>query len=170
VNLDAPANPLTAKAQYDALHTYVSGLSQGMILYSVSCKNVTSEGLGKEWSYLYGSTIDTVTYMQKLCYMRSCNDTVKFDSSRTQRFMVGVASLPEKWMNSDAALTIAEKNGGRQFREKNQNFVISAAIGRGVVLDPSTYWMISYRSAADKNIQFYIHINAVTGSVKLTNP
>jgi hypothetical protein len=169
LNLDAPAKPLTAKYSHDAIQTYVASLGTGYSLSYVSSTDVTSEGLAIEWSFSYKNITDTVTFMQRLCYMRSCNDSVRFDSVVTKKFTVGDAVISEKWMNSDIALSIAEKNGGKQFREKNPDYIISAGVSAGVLPVRNVIWYVIYSSTVDLNIHFSIRLNAVTGSVEITN-
>jgi hypothetical protein len=166
LNLDASATPLTAKYKHEAVQAYVSALAKGYWLYTISSKDVTIEGQSKEWSYFYGSNVDTVTHRTEYCFMRSYNDSVQFDSVTTGSMLVGAAALPQKWANSDVALSIAEKNGGKQFREKNPNYIISAEVSAGWFHVFTTNWYICYSSSVDKNIQFNIRLNAVTGSVE----
>jgi hypothetical protein len=170
INLDAPAKPLTAKYNHDAIQSYVSTLGTGYNLSYISSSNVTSEGQAKDWSYTYKNIADTVTFMQRLCYMRSCNDSVRLDSVVTKKFTVGDAVVGnEKWINSDIALSIAEKNDGKQFREKNSNYIISAAVSAGVLPVRNVSWIVTYSSTININIHFSIRLNALTGAVELTN-
>jgi hypothetical protein len=75
-------------------------------------------------------------------------------------------------MNSDIALAIAEKNGGKQFREKNPYYTISAGVSAGMLPDSvvHTDWIVTYTSTVDKNVRFFIRLNAVTGSVEMLTP
>lgn len=163
LNLDAPASPLTAKYRHDAIQTQVAGLGSEYQLRWVSSQNVTIAGLSKDWSYVYRGKIVVATFMETLCYMRSCNDTVRYDSVSTARAAMGIATISQKWMNSDVALSIAEKNGGAEFRKKNQGYVIEASIGEGgCVPNSHPTWFIVYKSLTT-DACLRVNIDATSG-------
>jgi hypothetical protein len=169
INIDAPAKPLTAKFNYDTIKTYVSAFGTGYNLSGISSTNVTSEGRATDWAYMFRK-MDPATNMEALCYMHSRNDSVQCDSviTRLGPRIEGGPISSKMWINSDVALSIAEKNGGKQFREKNQSHTIHASIA---LLAPyiSLGWGVTYSSTIDKTVQLNIRINAVTGSVDFTN-
>jgi hypothetical protein len=169
INPDAPAKPLTSKFNYDSILTYVSALGTGYNLSDISSTNVTSEGKATDWAYMYRK-VDPATAIESLCYMHSRNDTVQFDSTITRLGprLEWWAISSKMWINSDVALSIAEKNGGKQFREKNQNYTIRASLGSRVP-SMSPWWGVGYSSTIDKNIHFNIRVNALTGVAEAIN-
>jgi len=92
-------------------------------------------------------------------------DSVAWDS--TLFSLTGTAPLQPAdrtvWFDSDSAMSIAEKYGGRAFRSACPDYSITCELGRDVV--PFNEWFITYRSTSKPARSFYISMNARTGEV-----
>lgn len=68
------------------------------------------------------------------------------------------------WFDSDSAMALAEKNGGRAFRSACPDYSITCELGHDSAA-PFNEWFITYRSISKPARCFYISMNARTGAV-----
>lgn len=154
----------TAKYKLSDVNSLAGSYGKGLRLMSVSSRDVKPNGTSNTWSFQYFDTSVPPT-----SYWFHCNsNVVGFDS--TCPTGVGTGFIDNRsWFNSDSALSIAEKNGGSDFRAQNPHYTIIASVGIPVVPDPATEWYIAYQSTDNLPKGLYMRIDAHSGEVYLMN-
>jgi hypothetical protein len=73
--------------------------------------------------------------------------------------------LPDNWVDSDVAVSVAEANGGSDWRATTGSNLLIATAGRGFYLKDiyRPVWLISYSDTTEVGNNLYIHVDAVTG-------
>jgi hypothetical protein len=95
-------------------------------------------------------------------HFQSTFDGVAFDGEVSNGLGIDIVDVDYGWFDSDLALMIAEKNGGRDFRNRHPNCTVQAALNESE-FDRRTRWYISYRSKDDSNAWLELIIDANTG-------
>ena len=104
-------NKITAAYNYSAVEALAITYSDGLKLISIKSDNLDFDGYANNWSFRYTSGGIAVDY----CF-HTTSEEVKYDSITTK--VIGTSLITHQWFNSNEALKIAEKNGGRDFRTK----------------------------------------------------
>jgi hypothetical protein len=104
----------------------------------VSCYEIDSTGKSSVWSYVYSSADSLKEY-----HFLAQNNRVTFDHSQEMR--VGIGILSEPWIDSDSALSIAEREGGSDIRRLFPFSVISASLVRPIAPPFYCLWEIEYK-------------------------
>jgi len=137
---------------------------QEIALAMVTGNDVSTEGLSDNWEYLY---IDTnTTALPRRYYFHANSNSVGIDSSTSMYEGLWVITL--SWFDSDSAVSIADNNGGSQFKSNNPNYTISAMLVGSVYPKIATDWYISYSRISNDGYEKYLMlvIDANTGEVK----
>lgn len=126
-------------------------------LLEISTDLVDEKGKSESWIFGYDSLAITIN-----------SDTVTIDTSF--HWWTGMAEVTGDWMNSDSAISIAEKGGGREFRLNNHDVRTSALLFKSsAAIHPE--WEIRYWSETNPGVGFRIIFNAYDGSdVYVYNP
>jgi len=151
----------TAAYNFRAVDSFAGSYGKGLFLQTVSSEEVYSDVASGTWYYEYVATADTPPTTVYRFY--STRTTIAFDG--TSPLKIGAAVIIHGWFDSDVALTVAEKNGGFDFRAHNPSHTISAALGEPVIANPTTYWYITYCSKPDRSRFLTLTIDANTGAV-----
>jgi hypothetical protein len=163
-NIIESENHITASYRYDEIEKYAKSLDSSLRLKSVSSNNLNYDGTSSSWSYKYSKVLDSA-FTSQYYYFSSFYGSIALDSVVNRETTIGDAFISKSWLNSNDAMRIAEKNGGKQFRTSNSNYYITASLGEAVVPNSNPFWYIKYTLYGDKNNYVVFNINAVTGSV-----
>lgn len=153
-------NRITAAHNLSAVESLAATNYNDLQLVSVKNDNLEYDGYADKWSFRYTSGGIAVDY-----YFHTTSKEVKFDSTSTLQ-IDGSSFINHQWFDSNEALQIAEENGGKDFRDKNQNYKIEASLGEPLVPNSSTYWYVTYRSKLDYTENLILVIDAKTGELK----
>ncbi len=152
--------PNTAAEKLGEVDALAQSYGKGLRLMSVMSEDVNPDGTSELWQYQYvDGSMPPSAY-----WFHSTSSTVVCDSNSAVG--VGSAVITHTWFNSDSGLSIAERNGGSQFRSANPHYTISASVGEPVVPNPTTTWWITYRSKDDNTELVMFTIDANTGQTK----
>lgn len=146
---------ISAAHNYKAIESFAKSFDNGIKLMSVTSHEVDAAGYSDSWAYTFLGLAKGVFY-----HFHSSNNSVAYDG--TSSMLTGIMTITDGWMNSNVALILAEKNGGGEFRSKNSDCKISAALSQPLVPNSFPCWYFVYSSQSGK---FYVTINAVTGQV-----
>jgi hypothetical protein len=156
-------NRLTASYNLDNVESLAEQYSEGLRLMSIGSEDVDYNGYANKWYFRFSSAGIAVDY-----YFHTTAKEVKYDSTSTR--LIGSGFISNKWFDSDEALKIAEKNGGKDFRNKNSQYIIEASLGEPVAPNPITIWYITYRSKTDDAKSLSLAIDANSGEIVSTYP
>jgi hypothetical protein len=156
--------PLTAAAKFTVVNSLAMAYKQGIALAMVTGNDVSIDGLSDNWGYLYVDT--TTTALPRRYYFHANSNGVGFDSSTSMHEGLWVITL--SWFDSDSAVSIADNNGGSQFKNNNPNYTISAMLAGAVYPKTATDWYISYSRISNGGYGKFLMlvIDANTGEVK----
>jgi hypothetical protein len=157
---------ITAAYKMGEVDVLAKSYKQELKLISVISENVNPDGTSTKWIYRYVAT--TPSELGKTYYFHATYYEVAFDSISGPIF--GPAVITQTWFNSDKALSIAERNGGSQFRKQNLHYTIEADMGEPGIPNSTTYWWITYREAGNRNNYLMLSIDANTGIVTAKYP
>jgi hypothetical protein len=121
----------------------------------VTCSGMDTTGKSDIWSYLYLSVDSLKEY-----HVHAQNNQVIFDSSYKMR--VGIGVLVGPWINSDSALTDAERNGGTNIRRQFPTCTLMASLMSYDIPPFLCVWRIDYKYSYSMQT---IVINANDGTV-----
>ncbi len=159
------ANHITASFRNSEIEAYAKSEDAVLRLKYINSNNVNYDGYSNSWSYKYSKHLDSA-FVSRHYYISSFYDSIQCDSIVIRESTVGDAFISQGWLNSDKALEISENNGGKEFRNNNSDYNISASLGEAVVPNSKPIWTIRYTSKTNKSISLYIRINAVTGAIE----
>ena len=104
---------ITAAYNLSGVESLAKSYSDDLRLLSIICYNIDYDGYTKKWRYIYSAGGIAVDY-----YFHSTYYGAEFDSTSTDQYD-GPVFITKQWFNSNVALNIAEKNGGKDFRIQN---------------------------------------------------
>ena len=149
----------TAKYKLADVDSLAESYGKGLQLVSVTGRNVNTDGTSDTWLFQYSDTS-----MPQTGYLFHCKSgVVGFDS--TSATGVGAGFINRSWFNSDSALSIAEQNGGSQFRAQNPHHTILASLRIIAVPNPRMMWEITYQSNDSYSSLLVIRIDAISGAI-----
>lgn len=160
INEPISNNLITALSKIDDIESIASEYDQGLILKSISCKEVEYNGQAEKWIYKYSSGGIAVDY-----YFHATEREVKFDSTSIIT-LDGEGLIVDEYFNSDDAMMITENSGGREFRKNNLDYTIEITLVEPLIQDPEAMWFVKYKSSKNNNI-LHIGINNSTQEVGL---
>ena len=150
-------SPNTAKYKLADVNSLAESHGSGLRLMIVSSDQVNIDGTSDQWQYVYADTASPhSTY-----WFHANASGVVFDS--TTGTLIGPAIIYQNWFNSDSALTIAEQNGGSQFRAQNPHYTLAASLGEPIVPNPKPYWHVTYQSTDNQSHILELSIDAMSG-------
>jgi hypothetical protein len=138
---------------YKQVESFAISMDNSLKIMSIGSDDINIDGSSKYWKYEFLSNDKMILY-----HFSSNFTAFGFDS--TSKMTVGGSILTNTWVNSNIALSAAENNGGRIFRNKYPNCKISASLGEPVIPNAYPVWYITYSNSSE---HLYIVINAVTG-------
>ncbi len=156
---------ITAARRFSDVTSLATTYQRGLAFMTINAVDVDTQGAAMKWSFEFVDTLENVgsTY----CFHAASNE-VMFDS--TTGLLVGVGRITHRWIDSDSALAIADRNGGSQFRAQNPGYIIVASLGQPVVPNATTDWWITYRSAQNSGTVLLLTIDASADTVIGRNP
>ena len=144
---------------YNLIDDAIKEIDADSKLFQISTENINIAGESSKWSYSFmnqtGDTLYTINLEFGSDYISIRSDTLLYN-------MVGASIITKSWIDSDMILNIAEKNGGKEFRNNNSDYIISISLSEAVVPNSYPVWNVNY-NAVNKLL---IRINAVTGKVE----
>jgi hypothetical protein len=156
----AVVGPKTARESLDDVASSATAWAQDAFLAGVTShiENVESDGRSAMWMYgFYSQSKDSVYISVTMFGM------VMFEEVNAA-WGLGTWALPANWMDSDDALSIAELNGGSQFRSGHGLTEVHASLMGAYphwgVAEP--LWWFEYDSESDT---LHIMINCITGKL-----
>lgn len=149
--------PNTAKYKLADVNSLAESYAKGLRLMIVVSHQVLVDGTSNQWQYVFADTaMPDSTY-----WFHATTGGVVLDS--VSRALIGPGVIYSYWFNSDSALSIAEQNGGSQFRAQNPHYTIAASLGQPVVPNPRAYWHVTYQSTDSPSNILELSIDAITG-------
>jgi len=152
----------TARDWYDAAenqaHTWHSDAD---LLYMLGGgEDIHLAGEALIWSYIFDSDSDDSLYMVVMSLGFPVYADEIFDT------LTIVDPLPSNWIDSDAAIAVAEDNGGSDFRQNTGSDLIVASAGRSLYVPEFTrpVWMFMYTDTTQFGETILIYVDAVTGA------
>lgn len=132
------------------------------LIYLENDEEVDDRGEARRWSYLY--------YSPRLDQTRgySVRDG-KIVVAEKLEIKLEAPPVSGPWIDSAAALEVAEKNGGREFRKEQNGTLQTMLLMRGAfdVRDPDrTTWTVIYRSPRSPSL--FVVVDAAEGKVRRT--
>ena len=103
----------------------------------VTCSDVDTVGKSSVWRYVYFSFDSSKEY-----HFLAQNYHAIFDTSRGMRIGIGVLNVP--WIDSDSALSVAQRKGGSDIRRRFPTCSITATLVRYISPPFLCYWRIDY--------------------------
>ena len=131
--------------------TYVADVKLAL----VSCYEMDTTGKSSVWSYIFFSADSLKEY-----HFLAQNNQVSFD--RAEEIRVGIGVSIEPWIDSDSALSVAEREGGSDIRKLFPNCGITASLTRPVTPSSHCMWVIEYRLSGSVRTIF---VNAANGQI-----
>lgn len=155
-------NHITANYKYNKVEAYIKSEDEDLRLKNITSNSIDYNGFSKSWSYRYSKILDSA-FTSKYYYVRSLYDSICCDSIIIGKTTVGDAFISQSWLNSNKIMEIAERNGGKEFRENIKEYNISATLSEAVVPNSQPIWNIKYSSKTNEANYLILRINAVTG-------
>lgn len=90
-------------------------------------------------------------------------DSIYIEESNLYDY-TGWGTVGNRWIDSDSAISVAEINGGKDFRNKHPDATISARLF-GDSASPFPFWAIEYSSQSSPNEIVKITLNGNDGSI-----
>ena len=135
-------------------------------LLLIKSNSVNVLGTSESWIYSYAS-INPTSY--NIYYFHTTLTDVFYDSISNEG-IIGIGLINEIWFDSDKALEIAEKNGGKNFRNLSPTYKIEASLSQPVVPNSSPHWYITYRSNTDSEQKLIMGIDATSQKISFIYP
>jgi len=148
-----PIGSYDASFGYHLVESYIKAIDNSVKLISVHSQDVNIDGKSKNWTYEFISTDKMILY-----YFTMTINKIRLDS--TSAIKVGNSVITNTWVSSEFALDVAEKNGGKVFRNEYPGCRISATLSEAVIPNSYPSWYITYSSPIEN---LYIIINALSG-------
>jgi len=161
--------PARSSAQFGGTaHDYYNAAEQAAIAWHPDAELLYLIGTGEElhvageallWIYLFESgSADSM-------FMVMVSLGLPFIAEEVMDTLSILDPLPDNWIDSDAAISVAETNGGSDWRATTGSNLLIATAGRGFYLKDllRPVWLISYSDTTEAGNNLYIHIDAVTG-------
>jgi hypothetical protein len=146
---------MTAKSLKATADSIALSFASDAKLALVTSSEVDTAGKSSIWRYVYFS-FDSVKEYHFLIQ----NDQVTFDTSLEMRIGIGIIDV--LWIDSDSALSVAERERGSDIRQRFPGCTIMASLIRYVAPPFLCYWRIDYVCSDSTRT---IHINAANGEV-----
>jgi len=153
-----PAERVTANYYYPRADSIARAVLAEPFDFLIARSNkVDTIGTSDYWEYIFQKTGQ---------HIRIYISTDSISYTTTGGNWTGTSVIDHGWFDSDSALAIAERNGGREFRKKFPKYTILADLGEDSGLG-RTEWSIIYTSSVFADVQLTLFINAITGKIRL---
>ena len=155
----AQFTPYKAKDNLSTANNAMSARASDAILYGVATTDsVQMNGTAGLWVYLYFSQTKDSTYGVSFIYGTAYIIAYSVSSGKTY------SSIGSSWINSDAAISVAEANGGSAFRNAHPNPLVYMDVQKGIYPADQTriVWLVTYQSGSSDLL--YVYIDAITGA------
>ncbi len=158
--------PFAAYSHFSSAKDYaISHISPYSQIYKIFTTNNINynNGYADGWGYFIYVPGVSQKYVVNVAHSTSMGFII--NHSPTEQGIGILEPLSITGINSTEAVSIAESNGGSQYRSSHLNISISATLCRSsdVLSGVTPYWTICYNS--NGTLGFYVCINAVNGSV-----
>ncbi|MBD3383607.1 T9SS type A sorting domain-containing protein [candidate division KSB1 bacterium] len=157
----APTEPILALDNRDTADGAAQAWASDAVLMAITNHQSTVEPGGRApmWGYIYYSANNDTAQV-----FIFAEDQLVF-AGPFEHMQPGLQPLPAQIIDSDVALTVAENNGGEQYRNAHSDIGIQAGVAKG--LNPAyadkAVWQINYYSSDAAPLTIYI--DAETGDV-----
>ena len=120
--------------------------------------DISTDGKSTTWNYKF-MWDDLQSNYHEYLYFHNEQTYVLFDSSSIIDDCC-IMNISEEWFDSDSAISYAELEGGKSFREENPDYTIYASVYQA--LTPTSYpcWDVVYQSKADNSKMFSLYFDA----------
>ena len=141
----------TAREYLDEVNAAARAVTADAELIQVLADKLKLDGTSTEWKYLYQSNANQTMYR----FLLSESQVSQLDEigDLPTHIYLGMPSLPDKWLDSYIAITLAEADGGEAYRQGQPEYQIVAELshndGWGKVM-----WAMDYRIPGDCQIFF----------------
>lgn len=158
-----PALPqsITAKYKLEAVDSFVHSIDPTAKLRWLMSDSVLADGTSESWKYQY----DTFSgYIHTSYFLHATIDSVALDSINYIA-PLGIMYVDSIWIDSDIALSLAESQGGEDFRNTHTDYKIFASMGKPLVPYSTNRWYIHYISLEDESDRIFINLDATADTV-----
>ncbi|MBL7136852.1 MAG: hypothetical protein HQ554_06540 [FCB group bacterium] len=146
------------------IESMAKSLENDASLINIFSDDVNLDGKSISWYHKYYSYSSDLRYYFHTTYKET------FLDSSISGSIIGSTYITHDWFDSDKAIEIAERNGGKVFREENPEYILEASLSEPLVPNTSTFWYIKYRSKKNDSKSILFGIDANTGEVTLKYP
>ncbi len=115
-----PTKKLTAKQRLTTVDSLAAISATDARLVKIVSPAVDPTGHSYYWSYVYTSALNNSFYEFILFGSQLLLKNNQFEATDPLLYS-DIPALPRAWIDSDSALTVAEQNGGKEFRNQNSN-------------------------------------------------
>ena len=143
------SDKVTAREFYPKADSIAMNYLNSPCLTDVISEDVDSMGQSEYWIFRHDSLSIYISY-----------DSINVEPNDMYNY-TGWSKISDTWINSDSAISIAEKHGGQSFRKTHPQTSISAKL-LGDSAIPFPVWLVSYVSETET---WQIELNALDGSV-----
>ena len=155
--------PYTARSGLEvARDAALTWAADARLVYLENDEDVALSGSAERWSYLFHSAD------KRKARGYSVRDGKILEASDLA-FDFEAPPLPEQWIDSAAALSVAEKKAGRKYREESGGHLTNMLLIRGAFYDnkpDTTTWALVYK--AENQPTLFIVVDAAEGKVVRT--
>jgi len=144
---------ITAKFKLNSADSIAKEYSSDAQLLLVKSSEVDSNGLSGKWDYVYASQKDDKEY-----HFSVYSNSIKYEGSN--QLSIGIGVIKINWVDSDSALSVIKKNGGRDFFSMHPNSTIEASLINYLSPPFDTYWRVVLKAIGNTET---FHQNAESG-------
>lgn len=148
---------ISANFNFKSVDSLLRIMEEKAEVFSIQSENVDTNGASEKWAYWYLSQLINT---HPIYVFSVTPNSVQFDSLWNNFNLDGPMIITEKWIDSDSALSLAEQNGGKNFRRLHPNSKITAHLGQALVPNSQPHWSIKYISADNTNETLLLFIKA----------
>jgi hypothetical protein len=166
-HIDLYSQSITAKYNKLIVDSLMQIINPNVKLLMIKSDSVLINGTSLSWKYQYSifSEGSDTNY-----FFHTTKDSVFYDSLNNL-ILEGPTYIRKQWIDSDSALTLAESQGGIEFRNTHPNYKITASLGEPLVPNSTPRWYIYYISINNPSDKIFINLDAtdsVMSNVKST--
>lgn len=133
-----------------------------VLVYVENDEPVTAQGAAERWSYLFFSPAS----QKSRSYSVRDGRVLQAEDLAMDFVAPAVSGI---WIDSGAALAVAEEKVGREFREKHSGALGTMLLARGAFQDNApdqTTWVLVYTSEGQPSL--FVVVDAIEGKVRRT--
>ena len=123
-------------------------------LLVIKSDSVFNDGTALSWFYHYMAVSVSSHYFLHTTFASAVYDSIN------EQILDGPMIITGPWIDSDSALAIAEKKGGKEFRNNHPSYKIRAMLGQAGIPSSVPKWHIYYVSLINPDDELFINVDA----------